>query len=605
MEISINDTKSDPFLEHFETLLDESYVENNLQKKNKSKLIKEHTYLDLGQFEYLTSYQKTEQDFSSSSIYHIESYSIKKSLLKNIYNSGRTLTNLQLEYFNLIQQYNDVYYPNRTIDNGEQFRFITCLHLLNHIKKSRQRILQHNQRLKDNPELEYQDQGYSRTKILIIVPFRESVRRIVQCFEDILIGEDDDEKNKIQLTHRKRFKNDYGTGDEQTTTRTKPKFQRSSDEYDEIFSGNTDDHFRLGLCVTRKSLKFYTKAYQSDILIVSPVGLRTMLEKRRGKKRKRDDENEDETEDDIDNATAFLSSIECVFCDQLDVLYMQNFDHLLYIFENLNIQPKKPTSIDFSRIRAWTLNNWSKYYRQIIVLSSFTSPFFLNLFHRFSTNYQGQCIFKPKFPLNGYICQQTLTNAPQLFQRIQLNTMITDKTIPEQRWQYFIDTVLPRYDTMMYDHTLIYLSSYFDFVRLRNYMKDEKHRQFNFATLSEYSTKKEILLNRNMFFHRQIRFLLITERFHFYYRYRIRGCKHILFYELPSYGQFYNEIAHFLTLSTTSKNKIDYAATTTPTCTTLYTKQDALKLAYVLGQKRTTELLNSDKNVHMFSNKVS
>ncbi|CAF4342894.1 unnamed protein product, partial [Adineta steineri] len=55
------------------------------------------------------------------------------------------------------------------------------------------------------------------------------------------------------------------------------KFQRTSDEYNEIFAGNIDDHFRLGISVTRKSLKFFQSVYKSDFLIVSPVGLRTLL----------------------------------------------------------------------------------------------------------------------------------------------------------------------------------------------------------------------------------------------------------------------------------------------------------------------------------------
>lgn len=363
--------------------------------------------------------------------------------------------------------------------------------------------------------------------------------------------------------------------------------------------------FLLGISVTKKSLKFFQSVYKSDFLIVSPVGLRTLLEKRRQKrKRAQSSDNSDSDNDDNSNESSsssvadFLSSIECVYIDQLDILSMQNLDHLFYILENLNCIPEQAkSSTDFSRIRHWSLNGWARYYRQLIVLSSFTSPLFLSLFHRFAKNYSGQCLIQPYFPLNGTI--RSVSTFHQLFQRIP----VCDPTL---RFNYFIEHILPRFDTSTYEHTLIYLSSYFDFVRLRNYMKNEKHKQFNYLTLNEYSTKKQILLARNIFYHREVRFLLMTERFHFYHRYRIKGIKHILFYDLPSYGHFYPEIVHFLTLPHVidKKNPTKMNQTVEPsTCTALYAKEDALKLAYILGQNAVTDLLNSEKNTHLFTNK--
>jgi U3 small nucleolar RNA-associated protein 25 len=278
---------------------------------------------------------------------------------------------------------------------------------------------------------------------------------------------------------------------------------------------------------------------------------------------------------------------------------MQNLDHLFYILDNLNCLPSQATSTtDFSRIRPWSLNGWGRFYRQLIIISSFTSPLFLSLFHRFAHNYAGQCSFQPRFPSNGFI--RPISTFQQLFQRIPLND-------PTLRFNHFIEHVLPRFDTSAYDHTLIYLSSYFDFVRLRNYMRTEKYRQFNYLTLSEYSTKKQILLARNIFYHRQVRFLLMTERFHFYHRYRIKGIRHILFYDLPSYGHFYPEIVHFLTLPRANEKKTIEATSSSAdessTCTALYAKEDALKLAYVLGQQAVTDLLASDKKIHLFTDK--
>ncbi|CAF1287243.1 unnamed protein product [Rotaria sordida] len=597
-----NITKHDPFLSHFETLIDEKQI-NNKSSKNKIDLFS--SSLGSCQFSSTSSDKPPILPCPTSTI---DSFSIKKSLLSNIETSGSQLTPLQFDFFSLIHNYYDVYYPNRTNINdvGEQLRFVICLHLINHVLKTRSRILSHNAKLKENPDLDYHDQGFTRPKVLIIVPFRESVRRIINCFENLLLTMDDSEKNdQIQMSHRKRFKEEYG-GEEIDNENNDSKFQRTSNEYNEIFAGNIDDHFRLGISVTRKSLKFFQSVYKSDFLIVSPVGLRTLLEKRHRKRKHKqssdssesDSDNEDTNENKASSIADFLSSIECIYIDQLDILSMQNLDHLFYILENLNCIPQQATSsTDFSRIRHWSLNGWARFYRQLIVLSSFTSPLFLSLFHRFSTNYSGQCLIQPSFPLNGYI--RSLSTFNQLFQRIP----VCDPTL---RFNYFIEHILPRFDTSAYEHTLIYLSSYFDFVRLKNYMRTEKHKQFNYLTLNEYSTKKQILLARNIFYHRQVRFLLMTERFHFYHRYRIKGIRHILFYDLPSYGHFYPEIVQFLTLphvidkkKTTQTNQTDEPST----CTALYAKEDALKLAYILGQNAVTDLLNSEKNTHLFTNK--
>ncbi|CAF0997739.1 unnamed protein product [Rotaria sordida] len=597
-----NITKYDPFLSHFETLIDEKQI-NNKSSKNKIDLFS--SSLGSCQFSSTSSDKPPILPCPTSTI---DSFSIKKSLLSNIETSGSQLTPLQFDFFSLIHNYYDVYYPNRTNINdvGEQLRFVICLHLINHVLKTRSRILSHNAKLKENPDLDYHDQGFTRPKVLIIVPFRESVRRIINCFENLLLTMDDSEKNdQIQMSHRKRFKEEYG-GEEIDNENNDSKFQRTSNEYNEIFAGNIDDHFRLGISVTRKSLKFFQSVYKSDFLIVSPVGLRTLLEKRHRKRKHKqssdssesDSDNENTNENKASSIADFLSSIECIYIDQLDILSMQNLDHLFYILENLNCIPQQATSsTDFSRIRHWSLNGWARFYRQLIVLSSFTSPLFLSLFHRFSTNYSGQCLIQPSFPLNGYI--RPLSTFNQLFQRIP----VCDPTL---RFNYFIEHILPRFDTSAYEHTLIYLSSYFDFVRLKNYMRTEKHKQFNYLTLNEYSTKKQILLARNIFYHRQVRFLLMTERFHFYHRYRIKGIRHILFYDLPSYGHFYPEIVQFLTLphvidkkKTTQTNQTDEPST----CTALYAKEDALKLAYILGQNAVTDLLNSEKNTHLFTNK--
>lgn len=47
----------------------------------------------------------------------------------------------------------------------------------------------------------------------------------------------------------------------------------------EMFKGNVDDSFRIGVKVTRKSVKLFSEFYSCDIVIASPLGLRMSIEK--------------------------------------------------------------------------------------------------------------------------------------------------------------------------------------------------------------------------------------------------------------------------------------------------------------------------------------
>ncbi len=90
--------------------------------------------------------------------------------------------------------------------------------------------------------------------------------------------------------------------------------------------------------------------------------------------------------------------------------------------------------------------------------------------------------------------------------------------------------------------------------------------------------------------------MLLTERFHFYKRYKIRGINHILFYELPHYPEYYSNFCNYLPDVKRAKN----GALENYSSTVLYSNFDAQRLCAVVGQQRATHMINSDKSVHMF-----
>jgi U3 small nucleolar RNA-associated protein 25 len=80
------------------------------------------------------------------------------------------------------------------------------------------------------------------------------------------------------------------------------------------FRGNSDDNFRFGIKITRKAWRIVmppaseAKLLDCDIVVASPLGLRTAAEK--------------------EGSTDLLSSMEIVLVDGVDVMQMQNWEHV-------------------------------------------------------------------------------------------------------------------------------------------------------------------------------------------------------------------------------------------------------------------------------------
>jgi U3 small nucleolar RNA-associated protein 25 len=153
-----------------------------------------------------------------------------------------------------------------------------------------------------------------RPKVLILLPFRDSALRVVNLLIQLLspqIG------NRVM--NHKRYLEEFG-GNSFVFSQKHPK----PEDFEQTFAGNTDDNFRLGISFTKKCMKLYSDYYNSDIIIASPLGLRLTIGA------------EGDEERDYD----FLASIELLILDQTELFFMQNWDHLLHVFDHLHLQPQ-------------------------------------------------------------------------------------------------------------------------------------------------------------------------------------------------------------------------------------------------------------------------
>ncbi|XP_073290423.1 protein NUCLEOLAR FACTOR 1 isoform X2 [Primulina huaijiensis] len=515
-------------------------------------------------------------------------YSLKTKLYKNwmeifkASGSSEFHQSKQKMFFSLCNSYCDIMHHNKKpfylkgLEEDSNIMDGYLIHSLNHVLRSRDLMSKNDRKLAKNQENvegkdlnaeAYLDRGFTRPKVLILLPLAGIARRVIKKLIQLTPPKLKDKVENIQ-----RFYEEFGSGitkdkdDHNDSENTKTKMSTKPSDFEALLGrDNNNDHFMIGVKFTKRGIKLYGDFYTSDILVASPLGLITKI-----------GEAEVNKEKDVD----YLSSIEILIIDHADVMLMQNWSHVKAVVEQLNQLPSKQRGTDIMRIRPWYLDGQARFYRQTIILSSHINPDFNALFHQHCFNYQGKVKLECKY--RG-VLPKILTQVQQIYERFDTESMTG---ADDSRLEYFSKKVFPKIKDSVQHGVMIFVSSYFEFVRLRNYLKSQAA---SFCLFGEYIKPNDISHVRGQFFRGEKRIMLYTERSHFYYRYKIRGVKNLLIYSLPERKEFYPEIVNFLEPSADMS------------CTILFSRLDYLRLERIVGSTAAKRMVDSDKGVFVFA----
>jgi len=504
-----------------------------------------------------------------SPVTSISDVSMKKRIADQAKGYIGSLTPFQQAMMPYSNSYTDLLVTNRTSRNASALRKITCLHALNHVLRSRDKVLKNTARQnhETNVDLDLRDQGFTRPKVLILLETRQMCAKYATDITKLFASE--------QQENKQRFTDSFHA----------PADDREDmpADFQDLFEGNNDNNFLTAIKFTRKTLKFYSPFYTSDIIFASPLGLNRILENEDPKKRDHD----------------FLSSIEMVIVDQADAMYMQNWANVETVFRHLNGMPQETHGTDFSRVRSWYLDGHAKHFRQTIVFSAYLTPSMNRLFNADMLNVIGKAKLIPDYP-EGAI-GAVANGVKQTFVRFQ--SSLSPATDPDARFKYFTTTVLPSLVRLPKPADgarglLIFIPSYYDFLRLRNFFATSNLTQHtSFGAIHEYSDVPAQRRARAHFLSGRHSILLYTQRAHHFFRLKVRGVKKVVMYGLPENAAFYTEMVDGFLGTTVEEGKIGVEEAS---ARILFSRWDGLALERIVGTTRSKAMLGGKSDTFEF-----
>ncbi|KAJ8603019.1 hypothetical protein CTAYLR_001566 [Chrysophaeum taylorii] len=472
-------------------------------------------------------------------------------------------------------------------------------HCVDHALRCRARVARRDKKVGKGrgDEEEGRDQGFTRPRVLVLVPTRGAAHEAVLEIER-LVGD------RASIANRRAFEDEFGKGSDDG--------RAGPPDWAEVFGANTDDDCEMGIALTpgrgKKrevgtsfgvAVKLMSPPEDSDVVVASPLAIRLKLER--------------------DQAPDWLSSIEIALVVRAEVMLMQNWDHVEAALAACNRRPRALDSLrcDLSRLRKPLLEDGNQGHacRQTIVLSRFSDPRLRALVDAPGRSTAAREFFdEPRFRNRAGAARLAAPPVPDIASPLataleaggrhvfQFVRAPTPAEAADAKVRHLKTKLLPPLLKNGTPGTLVVCHSYHEFLACRAALRTAAA---NFVAVHDYSRGSEVSRARSRFYHAEVPILLYSARAHFYHRYRLRGAHRLIFVSPPDFAHFYAELVNFMF----DKQSPDQTLKKKHVLL-LYTSFDALAIERIVGARRARAMLAQAANnpfaatadAHIFEN---